>query len=252
MAVAHKGYAVAMGEVVVYQDKISPSGVDCDIACGNKGVLTDADAGDVRENIATSMDDIFRIVSFGVGRKNDERVNHYVNVFTDEQDRVWIGVHFGSRGFGHKIATHFLAAGGAQDGMDVDPLVIDAESNLARIYLACMRLAGRSRIACARFWARTPSRRSTTTTISPGGKNTTANALGGAQGRHAGARSLFLDDSRRGQGDGADGGQGQDRPQTGEVKRAGKVTRQMIDEWMRQAGVTLRAAGAGEFDPYKD
>jgi tRNA-splicing ligase RtcB len=31
--------------------------------------------------------------------------NHYVDLFTDEQDRVWIGVHFGSPGLGHKIAT---------------------------------------------------------------------------------------------------------------------------------------------------
>ena len=28
------------------------------------------------------------------------RLNHYVDLFADEQDRVWIGVHFGSRGLG--------------------------------------------------------------------------------------------------------------------------------------------------------
>ena len=43
MADAHKGYAVPIGGVVAYQDKISPSGVGFDIACGNKAVLTDAD-----------------------------------------------------------------------------------------------------------------------------------------------------------------------------------------------------------------
>ena len=46
--------------------------------------------------------------------------NHYVDIFTDEQDRVWIGVHFGSRGLGHKTATRFLKAAGAKDGMDVE------------------------------------------------------------------------------------------------------------------------------------
>src|ERR1700721_4102914 len=76
MADHHKGYAVPIGGVVAYRDSISPSGVGFDIACGNKAVLTDANAGDVRENIATIMADIFRIVSFGVGRKNDERVDH--------------------------------------------------------------------------------------------------------------------------------------------------------------------------------
>src|SRR6266513_9371 len=29
--------------------------------------------------------------------------NHYVDVFADEADRVWVGVHFGSRGFGFGV-----------------------------------------------------------------------------------------------------------------------------------------------------
>src|SRR5690554_5416965 len=37
--------------------------------------------------------------------------NHYVDVFADEADRIWVGVHFGSRGFGHTIASAFLAIG---------------------------------------------------------------------------------------------------------------------------------------------
>ena len=35
--------------------------------------------------------------------------NHYVNVMEDEEGRIWVGVHFGSRGFGHKTASGFLA-----------------------------------------------------------------------------------------------------------------------------------------------
>ena len=35
--------------------------------------------------------------------------NHYVNLMEDEQGRVWVGVHFGSRGFGHRTASGFLA-----------------------------------------------------------------------------------------------------------------------------------------------
>src|ERR1041384_1923743 len=70
----HKGYAVPIGGVVAYEDKISPSGVGYDIACGNKAVRTDADAGEVRRNISIIMDEVFRIISFGVGRKNNEEV----------------------------------------------------------------------------------------------------------------------------------------------------------------------------------
>ena len=37
--------------------------------------------------------------------------NHYVDVFADETGAIWVGVHFGSRGFGHTIASAFLAIG---------------------------------------------------------------------------------------------------------------------------------------------
>ncbi|HMB68551.1 MAG TPA: RtcB family protein, partial [bacterium] len=69
--------------------------------------------------------------------------NHYVDLFTDESDRVWIGVHFGSRGLGHKLATHYVKAGGGKDGMNVDPVLLPADSELGREYVACMELAGR-------------------------------------------------------------------------------------------------------------
>ena len=175
MADHHLGYAVPIGGVVAYTDAISPSGVGYDIACGNKAILTDASAPEVRADIRRIMDEVWNVISFGVGRKNDdERVdhslfddgawkipaiaplkemarqqlgtvgsgNHYVDVFTDEQDRVWVGVHFGSRGFGHKTATFFLNAAGAKDGMEVDPCVISASSSLGADYLECMRLGG--------------------------------------------------------------------------------------------------------------
>ncbi|HEX3157617.1 MAG TPA: RtcB family protein, partial [Gemmatimonadaceae bacterium] len=37
--------------------------------------------------------------------------NHYVDVFVDEAGALWVGVHFGSRGLGHAIASAFLALG---------------------------------------------------------------------------------------------------------------------------------------------
>lgn len=175
MADHHLGYAVPVGGVIAYKGKVSPSGVGFDIACGNKAVLTDAKLSDVRGNISKLMDDIWRFVSFGIGRKNNETVdhalfdhdawkipvaaqlkdlarsqlgtvgsgNHYVDIFHDEAERIWIGVHFGSRGLGHKIASHFIKAGGGKDGINVDPVVLDAGSDLGREYIYCMALAGR-------------------------------------------------------------------------------------------------------------
>jgi tRNA-splicing ligase RtcB (3'-phosphate/5'-hydroxy nucleic acid ligase) len=174
MADHHKGYAVPIGGVVAYKASISPSGVGFDIACGNKAVLLDMPGSALRADIRKIMDDVFHTISFGIGRRNAEQVdhplfdspawkceaaaplkqmareqlgtvgsgNHYVDLFTDEQDRAWIGVHFGSRGLGHKIATWFLKKAGAKDGMDVDPCVIDANGDLGDQYIKCMHLGG--------------------------------------------------------------------------------------------------------------
>lgn len=175
MADHHLGYAVPVGGVIAYEGKISPSGVGFDIACGNKAVKLDVRAEEIQKYINTIMDDVYRHVAFGIGRRNDVSVehplfeadewnlpflaelklmaqaqlgtvgsgNHYVDLFEGSDGFAWIGVHFGSRGLGHKIATHFIKAGGGTDGINVDPVVLDASSDLGDQYLACMNLAGR-------------------------------------------------------------------------------------------------------------
>ncbi len=174
MADHHVGYAVPIGGVVAYKDAISPSGVGYDIGCGNKAVLIDTPSDHVRENIQAYMDQVFSTVSFGIGRVNGERVdhdlfdsplwsnpvaaplkelarsqlgtvgsgNHYVDIFVDELERIWIGCHFGSRGLGHKIASAYLKLAGGKDGMFVDPVVLDASSDLGTQYIEAMNLAG--------------------------------------------------------------------------------------------------------------
>jgi tRNA-splicing ligase RtcB len=171
----HKGYAQPIGGVVAYKDKISLSGVGFDIACGNLAILTDAKREQIAPKIDKIMDDVVRDISFGIGRKSKTRVehelfddsawqikpiadlksiaaeqlgtvgggNHYVDLFADEHDRVWVGVHFGSRGLGHKTATYFLKAAGGKDGVDVPPTVVEEESEIGHDYLAGMHLAGR-------------------------------------------------------------------------------------------------------------
>ncbi len=184
---SHKGYAHPIGGVVAYKDRISLSGVGFDIACGNMACRTDAPSDEVREHIEKIMDDIVRQVSFGIGRTNPEPVdhelfddpawnlpvlrplkhmareqlgtvgggNHYVDIFVDEQDRIWVGVHFGSRGLGHKTATAFLKKVGAPDGMDVPPAVVNLNSGMARDYLVAMELAGRYAYAGREYVCRT-------------------------------------------------------------------------------------------------
>lgn len=175
MADHHLGYAVPIGGVVAYKNKISPSGVGFDIACGNMAVLTDLYYHEIKDHIPTLADEIFKQIAFGMGRNNEEKVdhplfndeswkvipksidkntanrqlgtvgsgNHYVDIFSDKQMRIWIGVHFGSRGLGHKIATYFLKAGGAKDGINVEPLVLDVDSQIGSDYLQAMELSGK-------------------------------------------------------------------------------------------------------------
>ena len=177
MADHHQGYSQPIGGVVAYKDQISPSGVGYDIACGNKAVLLDIRASSIRGNMDSIMDDVFSNISFGVGRSNSTKVdhelfdldtwdivkswqdkdlkqmaqtqlgtvgsgNHYVDIFEDEHDQVWVGCHFGSRGLGHKIATHYVKAAGGVDQINAEPTLIDVHSSLGQEYLACMELAG--------------------------------------------------------------------------------------------------------------
>ena len=194
MADHHLGYSVPIGGVLAYEDKLSPAGVGYDIACGNKAVRLDVPAAEIKAHIEPIMDDIWRTISFGVGRKNKERVdhplfnddpawnlpvasklkklaaeqlgtvgsgNHYVDIFADEQGRIWLGVHFGSRGLGHRLATHFINAAervqskrreaqpssgnatGRKRGSSKAPALLKADSTLGQEYHACMLLAGR-------------------------------------------------------------------------------------------------------------
>lgn len=171
----HLGYGMPIGGVVASRSHIMPAGVGYDIGCGNLAVRTEVQASSI--NVSAVMDEIATKISFGVGRANDEPVddpvfdeiiycgipfvrslidlarnqlgtvgsgNHYVDLFEDRADgRLWIGVHFGSRGFGHKIATHYLkAAGSTDDSMHSTPAAIPADSGLGSEYLEAMKIAG--------------------------------------------------------------------------------------------------------------
>lgn len=181
----HPGYSQPIGGAVAYEGHVSPSGVGYDIGCGNKAVLTDLtmEGLDQIGGIEAIMSEITKRISFGMGVPARERVdhpvlekirdaefvpqrkligaaaaqlgtvgsgNHYVNVMEDEQGRVWVGVHFGSRGFGHKTASGFLAlaqglafdARAREGEMDSPPVLLELGTELGDSYIAAMQLAG--------------------------------------------------------------------------------------------------------------
>jgi tRNA-splicing ligase RtcB len=70
--------------------------------------------------------------------------NHFVDVFFDENEQIWVGVHFGSRGFGHNVASYFLYHGNANEADNfAPPLNLHMQSDLGEQYIECMNLAGR-------------------------------------------------------------------------------------------------------------
>lgn len=184
MADGHLGYAMPIGGVVAYRNAVSPNGVGFDISCGNKAAKTNLRAEEIRHEVPRIMDAIFDQVAFGMGvssgrGKNHELFddptwkevpqlfalkeaarrqlgsvgsgNHYVDIFEDDDGWVWIGVHFGSRGLGHKTCTGFmnLAHGLAWgdkplgESMEARATMIDLGTALGDDYWAAMELSGR-------------------------------------------------------------------------------------------------------------
>ena len=182
MADGHVGYIMPIGGVAAYREQVSVTGVGFDIACGNAAIRTNLKRDDL-DDLNAIADTIHQNLSFGIGRKNtmpdapvdhplfesDARNalpgnvreelrekarsqlgtigsgNHYVDVFEDETGTIWVGVHFGSRGFGHTVASGFLAlAQGAKWGARVPEreALLDLDSDLGSRYWALMVLAG--------------------------------------------------------------------------------------------------------------
>jgi tRNA-splicing ligase RtcB (3'-phosphate/5'-hydroxy nucleic acid ligase) len=181
----HPGYSQPIGGGIAYEGYVSPSGVGYDIGCGNKAAQTDLTRADLDAlgGVESIMGEITRRISFGMGVPAQERAdhpvleaireadfapqrklaqlaesqlgtvgsgNHYVNLMEDEDGIVWVGVHFGSRGFGHKTASGFLALaqglpfdGKAGEGeMDSPPVLFEVGSELGDAYVSAMQLAG--------------------------------------------------------------------------------------------------------------
>jgi tRNA-splicing ligase RtcB (3'-phosphate/5'-hydroxy nucleic acid ligase) len=138
---------------------------------------------DFAERAGEIADEIQDMISFGIGRKNrsddapvDHRLfksaawdalprhareglrekaraqlgtvgsgNHYVDVFADESEAIWVGVHFGSRGLGHTIASGFLALSqGAKWGERVPEreVLLPLSRSMGHDYWELMTLAG--------------------------------------------------------------------------------------------------------------
>jgi tRNA-splicing ligase RtcB len=186
MADHHPGYSMPIGGVLGLEHHIGPGMVGYDIGCGNLYAETDILSADLAGpgQLSRLMDEIFEVISFGVGRKNSEPIadhpvfdriahspikeqrallglareqlgtvgsgNHYVDVFENlATGHIGIGVHFGSRGFGHRTASGFLAIASGHEfnqkvpegEMDSAPLLLDVRTAAGQDYIEAMNIA---------------------------------------------------------------------------------------------------------------
>ena len=196
MADGHMGYVMPIGGVAAYRNKVSPIGVGVDIACGNCAIKTDLRAEDLAD-LDDIGDEIINTIALGVGGTNTsshaptgdplfqsdawnvvptkhQRAlvdrsrkqlgttgggNHYIDVFSDEDGSVWVGVHFGSRALGFQMAHSFVAlaqglAWTDRPDMNVEVL-LDLDTPLGQEYWAAMDLAGEYAYAGRQWVTRT-------------------------------------------------------------------------------------------------
>ena len=282
--------------------------------CGVRASRLDIPAKDVKARIKPIMDDIWNTISFGMGRKNKTTVdhplfdsetwylpavaslkdkareqlgtvgggNHFVDLLADENGHTWVATHFGSRGLGHKTATYFLNAGGAKDGMMVDPLVLGADTALGHDYLRCMELAGRYAYAGRDWvvetvagllgahiretvhshhnycWLEKHSGRDVyvvrkgATPAFPGQRGFVGGSMGDPayilEGIESAASAEALYSTVHGAGRAMSRTQaaGKRDFRTGEKKSEGAITKHMMLDWLKEKGVELRGADVDE------
>ena len=220
--------------------------------------------------------------------------NHYVDVFADERDRIWVGVHFGSRGFGHTVASSFLAIGqGAEWGTRVREaeVVLELDAPAGHDYWHLMKLAGRYAYV-GREWAVRKAVeivggrevelvhnhhnfaweeehfgrtfvvvRKGATPAFPGQKGFVGGSMGddavileGARGGGRSdsptaalqARALYSTVHGAGRVMSRTAARGRRHRRTGKVLKHGKVSREMMAEWVARRGVVLRGGGVDE------
>lgn len=325
MADGHLGYTMPIGGVAAFRRRVSVVGVGFDIACGNAAILTDRSVADVAPSLDVLADEIQSTISFGVGRNNQaddapvddplfespawEAVplehrqelkakarnqlgtvgsgNHYVDVFADESDRVWVGVHFGSRGFGHTVASGFLSlAAGREWGQRVPEAeaLLDLDTPIGDAYWSLMNLAGRYAYAGREWvarkvvsiiggteldlvhnhhnfaWPETHGGeeyvvvRKGATPAFPGQRGFVGGSMGddsvilrGTDSDSEDQRaSLYSTVHGAGRVMSRTEARGKVNRRTGEVKRPGKVSPEMMEEWLQGKGVVLRGGGLDE------
>jgi len=139
----HAGYTLPIGAVVKTQGMIFPSWVGYDIGCGMLAIQTDFDIQEIKDNAQAIYEMINKTIPLGFNHRcrphalSDLAIqrlsycsqdmqdifvlkkgelqcgtlgggNHFIEIGYDEESKIWIIIHSGSRGVGHGCATHYM------------------------------------------------------------------------------------------------------------------------------------------------
>lgn len=134
---AHAGYSMPIGGVCATRETVVPQFVGFDIGCGMCAYKTDYDKEDVLKHASELYAQIVRRIPLGFKKHKTHQSfscdlpitpfaehvlnttgrmqlgtlgggNHFIEVGYGKDGRAWIVIHSGSRGFGHKIASHYM------------------------------------------------------------------------------------------------------------------------------------------------
>jgi tRNA-splicing ligase RtcB len=137
---AHLGLGATVGSVVPTQGAVIPACVGVDIGCGMIAVRTDLTADDLPDNLDPVLTSIAKVIPAGVGQGHARRPadewldhhrprtvfdtrlenkaytqmgtlgsgNHFVEISLDDDGRVWLVIHSGSRGIGNLLAQSHI------------------------------------------------------------------------------------------------------------------------------------------------
>lgn len=134
---AHAGYTMPIGGVCSTKDVIVPQFVGFDIGCGMCAYKTEYNKEEVKAKADNIYNEIIQRIPLGFKKhKNHQSMklnlpltafakyilessgfkqlgtlgggNHFIEIGYGSDEKAWIVIHSGSRGFGHKIASHYM------------------------------------------------------------------------------------------------------------------------------------------------
>jgi len=134
---AHAGYTMPIGGVCSTKEMVVPQFVGFDIGCGMCAYKTDYTKEQIEANAETIYNEIVERIPLGFKTHQNHQPlkidlpktnfadhvlqttglkqvgtlgggNHFIEVGYGADEKAWIVIHSGSRGFGHKIASHYM------------------------------------------------------------------------------------------------------------------------------------------------